>query len=118
MTPPGGVGYAGAPFWREVAAAAQRDVPDAPVAIVLDCGDDAAQAVEAIRDGWRDLVLDAASPAASRVADIAERAGARLRALGPPALDLDRVGDPAAASLDLLLRGAAESLNGGEACGT
>ncbi len=117
-TPPGGVAYAGAPFYQAVAARARREVAGAPATFVLDCGGDAAVAVEALRAGWRDLVLDSSSPARENVAAIAEAAGARLHDRAPVPLDLDRLADPEAACRDILSRETSEPLNYDGACGT
>lgn len=87
LSAPGAALYGGIGWWRAMIAqardAAARDATD-----ILDCGHDAAQAVEALRAGQAWLVLRAPAPI---FADIAERAalrGATLLAAPPPALDL------------------------------
>jgi hypothetical protein len=79
--------YAGVGWWHSVLAGA-RDSATAPHVDILDCGEAAGRALEALRADQKRLILRADS----RVfADIAERAaalGATLLASPPPALDL------------------------------
>ena len=117
-TPPGGIAFAGAPFYFALMAAAREEVPGAPVCFVLDCCADGAEAVMAIRGGWRDLALDPALPGRDRVVDIARRAGAVLHADLATALNLADAADPEVACRDLLSRVIGGALNGDEACGT
>lgn len=55
---------------------------------VLDCGDEAGRALEALQLGLPGLVLDEANPAFALVAELAARQGADLYSTRPRALDL------------------------------
>jgi len=99
LTPPGGAAHAGPEFYRHVVEHLRAEHPDRAVEAVLDCGDDGALALEALRDGWRHLVL---RPARLRrkVAAAARPFGAAVRALPPPAIDPEEFpGDRLAAAI-------------------
>lgn len=79
--------YAGCGWWRALVALAGRDVAD-----ILDCGDAAGRAMEALRAGCGVLVLDPALPSWTLVAARAASVGATVLTARPPALDLARRG--------------------------
>ncbi len=83
LSGPGAATYAGCGWWRAVVAAAGHTGPD-----VLDCGDAAGRALEALRAGCKWLVLDEHCPAFPRVAERAALHGARLLPSRPASLDL------------------------------
>lgn len=85
LSGPNAGSYAGAPWWREViarAAAAFGPVPD-----ILDCGDNPAVAIEALRAGCRTLVL-VSGPAWHDVAARAAGLGCVVLPVRPPSFDL------------------------------
>ena len=90
---PGAVGYAGAGWFLAVLAALAEAQPDADIDGVLDCGDDAAAAIEALHAGARWIRLEGADGFIAEVAELAAAAGARLNGAVGPALDLARVHD-------------------------
>lgn len=75
--------YAGCGWWRAVITASRHAGPD-----ILDCGDAAGRALEALRAGCKLLVLDGSLPAFPRVAARAGLHGAVLLPARPPSLDL------------------------------
>ena len=79
----GAATYAGCGWWRALMELGAGANPD-----ILDCGDAAGRALEALRAGCRLLVLDPAAPAWPLVAARAAAAGAVLLAERPVALDL------------------------------
>ena len=85
---PGAGCYGGARWWRLVVDGAAAAHPGLVAADILDCGADAARAVEALREGCRMVVLDPASRAWDDVAERAATVGAELLRAPPPALDL------------------------------
>ena len=96
LSAPGAAGFLGPRPWRALVASAPA-FPDA-----LCCGDAAGDALAALREGCRILVLDQACPAFAQVAGAAAEAGAILLPARPPALDL--------AGLDLRRAGACAKL--------
>jgi hypothetical protein len=71
----------GALWWRALMRQGNPAMPD-----ILDCGDDAAAALAALREGQRILVLT--GPAVQVVTQAAATVGARILRTPPPALDL------------------------------
>lgn len=90
---PGATGYAGAGWFLAVLAALAEMQPAADIDGLLDCGDDAAAAIEALHAGARWIRLDGAETLLREVAELAEAAGARLNGPAGPALDLGKVRD-------------------------
>ncbi len=72
---------------------------DADFTAAVDCGDGTGYALSALRAGAKTVILDPASPAYARVADIAAQMDARVltSAVYADALDLSHVGDAAEA---------------------
>jgi fructose/tagatose bisphosphate aldolase len=91
---PRAAAYLGAAVFREIINAAARAVPSATYSAVLDCGDDAGAALNALRHGIKMIRLDADEHVTRRVADIAAQYGAALDAGPAEALDLATVSDP------------------------
>jgi hypothetical protein len=102
LTPPGGADYAGAAFYAEIVRIAAAERPAATYRLTLDCGDDAALAIDALAAGWTSLVLAARPKARAKVGDIASRFGATVSRSRPTALDLATSDDPEAACRALL----------------
>jgi fructose/tagatose bisphosphate aldolase len=102
-TAPGAAGYAGVLYLKKAVDAARADVGEAPVQVVLDCGDDAAHALGALRMGWTDIAFAGAPKLHEKILRIAEQMGARLVAPDhAPALDLLDESDPETACRKIL----------------
>jgi hypothetical protein len=85
--------YAGCGWWRALLGQArQAAAPDAAIDDILDCADDPARALEALRIGQRMLVLDAATPGWLEVAVTVAAEGGMLLATRPASLDLGEPG--------------------------
>ena len=87
LSAPGAALYAGCGWWRGLMSLGAGANPD-----VLDCGDAAGRALEALRAGCRLLVLDPALPSWPLVSARAAAHGAWLLPARPPALDLAQPG--------------------------
>ncbi|MGC9270381.1 hypothetical protein [Acidiphilium sp.] len=81
LSPSGFAVYGGCAWWAAIVA-------DLDVVSLLNCGDGAGRAVEAMRLGLRGVVLLRAVPNFAAVAEIAAACGALLLDTAPPALDL------------------------------
>ena len=89
LSAPGAAIYAGVGWWRAVVAAARAERPDAPFEDMLDCGDAAGRAAEAIRAGQRIVILAAGPPPLRlRVLALAKECDAELLPEAPAAPDL------------------------------
>lgn len=88
LSAPGAAGYAGPDWFLALTAEAARRRPGVPCAALLDCADAAGVALDALRAGARQVVLDGACPAFGAVAAAAAEIGARVLPARPPALDL------------------------------
>ncbi len=84
--------FAGAGWWKALAAAARASAPGCEMVDLLDCADAPGRAMEALRIGLRGIVLDPACPAFAAVQDVALQCGARLLSSRPAALDLAEPG--------------------------
>ena len=90
----------GALYWSNAEAALRATYPRADVTVALHCGDDAGQALAALREKWPCLVFDGNPVVTKKIADVAAEQGATL--LEPPdpdALDIGQAAD-ADATLD------------------
>ena len=92
LSAPDAACFLGAAWWRALVAAAAAFAPGLPRNDLLDCGDAAGRAVEALRLGQRGLVLSAACPQRLAVLERAAALGATVLADRPPALDLAEPG--------------------------
>lgn len=88
LTPPGGAGYAGAGFYRRLLDRGFSAHPDARFRCLLDCGSDAALALQALREGWTDIVFSGPAPASTKIENVATGLGARVHPQPPSAIDL------------------------------
>ena len=88
LSAPGAAAWPGPDTVAAMVAQAAAAHPGAPHRAALDCGSAPGLALDAIRRGWRLLVLDPAHPAFSAVQGAAAEAGATLLPVAPPALDL------------------------------
>lgn len=91
---PGAGGYAGAGWFLGLVAETRRRVPDADIAGALDCGTDAATAIEALRAGAPLVGFRGEADTRALVDGIARDLGAALDEASGPALDLRGAGDP------------------------
>lgn len=81
LSPPGFAVFGGCSWWSEIVAGLE-------VVSLLDCGDGAGRAVEAMRLGLRGVVLERRAANFGVVAGIAAACGVLLLDMAPPALDL------------------------------
>lgn len=80
--------YGGCGWWQAMVRAARAEFPGTDADDVLDCADAPGRALEALRIGLRNLVLDAECQAFPAVQRVATEVGAQLLPLPPVALDL------------------------------
>jgi len=78
VSPPRFAAYAGAGYFAAMIAKARDAVPAADAVSVLDCGDQAGRALEAIAGGVDAVVFTGRRAAADRLADIAQRSNCVL----------------------------------------
>ncbi len=83
---PGAACYAGVGWFLEILAETRKLMPEADVAAILDCGDDAAVAIEALRAGAEEVRIRGA--AADQVAEIAAALGTRANGPEGPIIDM------------------------------
>ncbi len=88
ISAPGAALYAGCLFWRALVEQADREWPGLLAADILDCGDTAGRALEAMRIGQRALVLSPTSPGFAEVARIARANAIIVLRDRPTSLDL------------------------------
>jgi hypothetical protein len=89
LSPAGAGIYMGAGWFAALVAAARATVPEASTSAVLDCADDPAAALVAIRQRTDAVVFTGRADVAARLADIARQYGVALLPVRPPAaLDL------------------------------
>jgi hypothetical protein len=88
LSAPGAAAWPGARILAAMVARAAAEHPGVPHAAALDCGAAPGLALDALRQGWRLLVLDPACPAFAQVAGAVAEAGAELWPVAPGALDL------------------------------
>lgn len=100
VSPPRAAAYLGAAVFREMMAAALGEHPNVNAKTVLDCGEDAGHALNALRQGLKSIRIDLSGEVRRRIADIARQYGAELDNGNDPALDLAMAPDPAAACRD------------------
>lgn len=91
LSAPNCAAYAGIGWWRSLVDGVLEETGTS-LRDVLDCGDHAGLAVQALRSGCLALVLDPLLPAWPDIADRAAGVGAVLLPARPPALDLLRPG--------------------------
>ena len=101
-TAPGAVGYAGAAYLKKIVDIAREEVAEARITAMLDCGDNGAAALNAIRAGWRAIVFRGRPAVRARVQAVAKRRGVTCLDCPPPALNLVKCVDPATACREWL----------------
>lgn len=98
LSSPGAAAYGGCGWFAAVAAQAAAELPDGwPFAWVLDCGDRAGDALEALAAGADGVVFLGPPDVAHRLAAVAAARGAHLLRERPSALSLRPGGDLAGA---------------------
>jgi hypothetical protein len=90
LSPPGFALYAGAPWWLALLASASFTGFS-----LLDCGDAAGRALEALRIGLRGIILSAEPLIFDQIAAIARETDAELWHAAPPAFDATANSDDA-----------------------
>ncbi len=105
LSAPDAACFMGAAWWRALVEAVATLHPQVPRQDLLDCGNAAGRAAEALRLGQRGLILSSACPQREAVRERADALGAVVLASRPPALDLAL--PDARRRLDSWLRGAA-----------
>ncbi|WP_159349429.1 hypothetical protein [Roseomonas harenae] len=88
LSAPAAAAWPGAATVAAMVARAAAAHPDVPHRAALDCGTAPGLALDALRQGWRLLVLDGAHPSFAQVAAAAAEVGATLLPAAPEALDL------------------------------
>ncbi|MCR0984190.1 hypothetical protein [Roseomonas populi] len=91
LSAPGAAAWPGAAVVAAMVARAAAAHPGAAYRAALDCGCAPGLALDALRQGWRLLLLDPAHPAFPAIHAAAEEAGAALWPRAPEALDLSRL---------------------------
>jgi len=86
--------YAGAGWWQALVRLARATPPGGQAPDILDCGDAAGRALEALRAGQVKLILRAPPKIFSDVEGFATAQGAVLMAAPPASLDLFERGAP------------------------
>jgi fructose/tagatose bisphosphate aldolase len=82
-------GYAGASWFKALVDAAAAEFPEVTLTAVLDCGDEAGTALNALRHGLKRVRFTGSAAARRRLKDIARELGAEIETGKPPkALDL------------------------------
>jgi hypothetical protein len=94
VSPPDAALHAGPPWWLALMRRLREERPDAPFSDVLDCGNDPARALQALRLEQRRLVLAPCGPQGDAVRRRAASLGARMLSVRPHALDPAPPGRP------------------------
>lgn len=102
VSAPGAAASAGAGWFRQVVGRTATLHPSVEVTGVLDCADRPGDAMGALSAGIGVVLFTGRADVAARLADIAERSGARLLTTLPEPLDLRGVRDPQRACRDWL----------------
>jgi hypothetical protein len=122
LSAPGAAAWPGAGIVAAMVARAAASHPGVPHRAALDCGAAPGLALDAIRRGWRLLVLRPEHPSFPQVEDAAASVGAVVLPAAPPALDLSRLDLRREGGRAILLRHlrratAAEDAGGGDTGG-
>lgn len=94
----GAAGYAGAEWFLGIIAQTRSQIPDANLSASLDCGDDLAIAIEAVRvcanHPATAIRFDGPPESHRKITDIADGLGVEIDAAQGPAVDLMGTSDP------------------------
>ncbi|WP_338662077.1 hypothetical protein VQH23_17835 [Pararoseomonas sp. SCSIO 73927] len=91
LSAPGAAAWPGAAVVAAMVARAATAHPDASYLAALDCGSAPGLALDALRQGWRLLILDPSHPSFPALHAAAQEVGATLWRQAPEALDLARL---------------------------
>jgi hypothetical protein len=105
---PCAAGHAGAGWWRALVEAARAEYPDVDMTAILDCGDSAGDAMEALREGVRLVAFRGRPDVARKLRAIAAQRGAEVADAHPLGLDLRALRDRRAACVVWLRAEAAD----------
>lgn len=98
LSAPGAAQYAGVGWFKALLDEALALHPAVDLIGILQCGDAAGRAMQAMAHGIRWIVFDPGSPALPQLRQIAESRGARVLTEPPAHLDLGSAADPLAAA--------------------
>jgi fructose/tagatose bisphosphate aldolase len=98
LSAPNAAQFAGIGWFKALVDEARALYPGVDLIGVLDCGDAAGRAMQAMAHGIGHLVFDEASPALPRLRGLAARHGTELATELPAHVDLGAVADPGAAA--------------------
>jgi fructose/tagatose bisphosphate aldolase len=94
---PNAAAFMGAEVFREMMDQAMAAHPSVTATAILDCGADAGRALNALRNGVKEISLKASEDVMEKIADIAKQQDATLDTSAEKALNLATVDDPTAA---------------------
>lgn len=77
-SPPGAAAWLGAGWWAALQEKAHAEFPEVEFVLALDCGEDAGDAMAAIRAGVKALIFTGDNDAARKLGDMAMQTGSRL----------------------------------------
>lgn len=97
ISTPDAAAQGGALWFLEIVRQVENSVPQADLAAVLDCGEGAGYALQALECGLAGLIYRGQGPAVARLRELADAHGARFLTQPPRALFLDDQPDPEAA---------------------
>lgn len=87
-TAPGAAAYAGPLYLKELADRALEETPRAQAQALIDCGDDPALVLAAMRMGWKRVLFRGGAEVGAKLTDIAGQLGAEIVRGAPSGLDL------------------------------
>ncbi len=102
ISAPAAGGYAGAGWFRALAAQVRAEFPGVDLAAVLDCGDQPGAVMAALRAGVTEIVFTGDPAVAAKLQAMAKASGAIVRTDRPPALDPRAARDKQAVCRDWL----------------
>ena len=88
LTPVGGAGYADPGYYQRLLERAVSANPGVRCRCLLDCGADAALALQALRDGWMEIVFAGPAETREKIESAAGSMAPRVLAAAPAAIDL------------------------------
>jgi len=78
LTPPGGIEFGGPAFYLEILSRLREEFPGNDIKLLLDCGENGALAIEAIRLGAKDIFFNGHPRATRSILAIARQEDARF----------------------------------------
>lgn len=83
-SPPGAAAWLGAGYWAALQEKARAEFSDVDFVLALDCGENAGDAMAAIRAGVAVSLFRGAAPTLARLQDMAAQAGVEVRSPSTP----------------------------------